>query len=92
MLTEKVSDADSLAKLCLSYKQKNVIFAFIFSGEDRYGKECLKENVRSVCYSRGFLYSQDSLTKWIQLVNYYTVRSREKLVFWFSRFSFPYFP
>lgn len=71
------------------YKQKNVIFAFIFSGEDRCGKEGVKENVRSLCYSRGFLYSQDSLTKWTQLVNCYTVRSREKPVFWFS---FPYFP
>lgn len=52
----------------------------------------MKENVRSVGYSRGFLYSQHSLTKWIQLVNYYTVRSREKLLFWFSWFSFPHFP
>lgn len=41
-----------------------------------------------LCYSRGFLYSQDSLTKWAQLVNCYPVRSRGKPVFWFS-FPFP---
>lgn len=38
-------------------------YLHLFFGEDRYGKECVKENVRFMCYSRGFLYSQGSLMK-----------------------------
>lgn len=59
-----------------------------FLGRTGMERKCVKECQIPMCYSRGFLYSQDSLMKWFQLVNYYTVRSREKLVFWFS-FPFP---
>jgi len=69
------------------YKQKNVIFAFLFSGEHRDGKERVKENegqirvlVQRLSFHGWILYSRDSFMKWIQIVNYYAIRKRKACV------------